>query len=320
MPAIPREQAGVSLDYVYVAAGLVALVTGGDMLVRGAAALALRLGMPPLVIGLTVVGFGTSLPELLTSLRAALAGSPGIALGNVVGSNIANILLILGVAALLSPMAISRREFRRDGGILALTTLACAALILSGQIGRPAGLALVAGLVLYLGWLLRNPGTEADADLAPDTPPAAGPALVRLAAGLGLLVAGAWALVAGAVSLAASWGVSESLIGLTIVAVGTSLPELATSAAAARRGQADLAFGNVVGSNIFNILGILGITALVSPLPVPPAIAGTDVWVLLAATVALIAVSVTGWRITRREGLALLGAYAAYIGLLAATA
>ena len=338
--------------YILLALGLVLLVAGGESLVRGASALAGRLGVSPLLIGLTVVGFGTSTPELVTSLQAAFAGSPGIAVGNVVGSNIANIFLILGIAALLMPFAVERTAFRRDGSVLVAATLACAAIVLTGALSRPAGLALLLGLVFYLIYAYRSErvdiegvgaanepvavtggGTAAlatapigawPAPSAPASPAAADvpvmPLPVALAwavGGIALTVLGARLLVDNAIDLAALWGVPETIVGLTIVAVGTSLPELVTSIVAAIRRKGAIAFGNVVGSNIYNVLGILGATALVKPIPVPDQIAGFDVWVMLAATGALVAVAVTGWRVTRGEGAVLLAAYAAYIAWMA---
>ena len=309
------------MDFLLIGLGLVGLLLGGELLVRGAVGVAARLGLSPMVIGLTLVGFGTSTPELLTSVQAALAGAPGIALGNVVGSNTANILLILGVAALLLPVAVVPGTFRRDGAALALATALCVAATLTGTIGRLWGAVLVAGLAVFLVTTLRS------ARAAPDAPAEALPglgaplarSLVLSVAGLGVTILGARLLVDGAVSVATDYGVSEALIGVTVVAVGTSLPELATTLVAARRGQNDVAFGNVIGSNIFNVLAILGITALIEPLAVAPQIAALDIWVMTAATVALIAVAVTGWRITRGEGAALLAAYAAYIAWLAST-
>ena len=309
------------MELVLIGLGLVALLAGGELLVRGAVGVAARLGLPPMVIGLTLVGFGTSTPELLTSVQAALAGAPGIALGNVVGSNTANVLLILGVAAVLMPVAVSAGTFRRDGMALALATAACVAATLSGTIGRLWGAALVAGLVAFLVVTLRSSRSDPDAP-AEELPGLGAPLALGLGlsvAGLAVTVLGARLLVDGAVTLARDFGVSEALIGVTVVAVGTSLPELATTLVAARRGQNDVAFGNVIGSNVFNVLGILGVTALVSPLAVAPEIAAFDIWVMTAATLALIAVAVTGWRITRVEGAALLTAYAAYIGWLAAS-
>ena len=309
------------MDLLLIAVGLVGLLVGGELLVRGAVGVAARLGLPPMVIGLTLVGFGTSTPELLTSVQAALAGAPGIALGNVVGSNTANILLILGLAALLLPVAVTPGTFRRDGAALAIATVLCVAATMTGTIGRVWGALLVAGLVGFLVVTLRSSRGAPDAP-ADDLPGLRAPlatSVVLSVAGLAVTIVGAKLLVDGAVALARDFGVSEALIGVTIVAIGTSLPELATTLVAARRGQNDVAFGNVIGSNIFNVLGILGATALIAPLAVAPEIAARDVWVMAAATVALIAVAVSGWRITRGEGAALLLAYAAYVGWLAST-
>jgi len=306
-----------------IAGGLVLLLAGGEGIVRGAVAVAQRLGLSPMVIGLTLVGFGTSTPELLASLQAALAGSPGIALGNVAGSNIANILLILGLAAVLSPLAVAPSAFRRDAAVLVLATLATAGLCLTGGVGRIAGAGLVAGLAVYLVVALREGAAaaparvyRAEAERAPPAPARLDVALAFFAAGLVAVILGARLLVTGAVTLAEAAGMSDTVIGLTIVAVGTSLPELVTSLAAARRGEADVALGNVVGSNIFNLLGILGLTALVVPLAVPAEILARDLWALLGATALLVVVAVTGWRVTRREGIALVALYAAYLGLL----
>ncbi len=310
------------MEWVLIGAGLVGLLLGGEALVRGAVGIAARMGLPPLVIGLTLVGFGTSTPELLTSLQAALAGAPGIALGNVVGSNTANILLILGVAAVLTPISVARTTFRRDGLAVALAALVCLVAVLSGTIGRIWGVAMLSGLVAFLFAALRRP-QDAAAAVEPDALPGLHAPLWRsvvfTVAGLAITILGARWLVTGAVSIATDFGISEALIGVTIVAVGTSLPELATTLVAAYRRQNDVAFGNIIGSNIFNVFGILGVTALVSPLPVDPQIAGLDVWVMIAATAALVAVAVSGWRITRIEGGALLLAYAAYIAWLVTT-
>ena len=318
--------------YLSIAVGLALLVVGGESLVRGAVALAARLGVSSLVIGLTVVGFGTSTPELVTSLQAAFAGSPGIAVGNVVGSNTANILLILGIAALIAPIAVSRTAFRRDGTALVLVTLAAVAVVLTGSLSRMAGVALLVGLVLYLMLAYRSErrpseaGTPAEAatETAPPdaiaSPLALPMALAYALGGIALTVLGAHLLVSGGSELAARFGVSDAIIGLTLVAVGTSLPELVTSVVAGLRRQGDVAFGNVVGSNIYNVLGILGATALVKPIPVPERIAEFDAWVMGLATLALVAVAVSGWRVGRLEGAALLIAYAAYIGWVAAGA
>ena len=313
--------------YLSLALGLVLLVLGGEALVRGAVALAGRLGVSPLLIGLTVVGFGTSTPELVTSLQAAFSGSPGIAVGNVVGSNTANILLILGAAALIAPLAVSPGAFRRDGIALVLVTLAAIGAVLTGNLSRPLGLALLFGLVAYLVMAYRSERGDAATDegaieTVGDANPGASPiglpvALLYALGGIAVTVLGAPLLVSGATELATRFGVSDAVIGLTIVAVGTSLPELVTSVVASLRRQGAVAFGNVVGSNIYNVLGILGATALVKPIPVPAEIASFDIWVMAAATLALVWAAVTGWRITRGEGAVLLVAYVAYAGWLA---
>lgn len=303
------------IDLLLIATGFAGLLLGGNWLVNGAVGLATRWGVSPLVIGLTLVGFGTSMPELVTSVQAALAGSPGIAMGNVIGSNIANILLILGLTCALSPMAVAKGTLRRDGLVMLGATMAALALVLWGSINRPMGLLLVSGLALYLISALRR---GEDATDMPQTQPV--PPLWQAAAGvlIGLVVTilAARALVTGAVAVAASWGVSESLIGVTIVAVGTSLPELVTSLIAARKGQADMAFGNIIGSNIFNVLGILGVTAMVRPMAVPDQFIALDIWVMAAAALAVLIMGTTGRRISRGEGAALLTGYAAYTSLL----
>lgn len=303
------------IDLLLIATGFAGLLLGGNWLVNGAVGLATRWGVSPLVIGLTLVGFGTSMPELVTSVQAALAGSPGIAMGNVIGSNIANILLILGLTCALSPMAVAKGTLRRDGLVMLGATMAALALVLWGSINRPMGLLLVSGLALYLISALRR---GEDATDMPQTQPV--PPLWQAAAGvlIGLVVTilAARALVTGAVAVAASWGVSEALIGVTIVAVGTSLPELVTSLIAARKGQADMAFGNIIGSNIFNVLGILGVTAMVRPMAVPDQFIALDIWVMAAAALAVLIMGTTGRRISRGEGAALLTGYAAYTSLL----
>jgi cation:H+ antiporter len=309
-----------NLTYILLLGGLTALLFGGEILVRGAVAIARHFNVSPMVIGLTLVGFGTSMPELVTSLNAAFAGSPGIAIGNVVGSNIANSLLILGVAALLMPIAVDRKSLIRDGSVMILASVICAGFVLTGSLSTIAGLVLLAGLAgfLILAFRTSDPA-EIIVDL--DAPPPSGllvPAL-QFAGGLAAVIIGANWLVTGAIDIARIFGISEAVIGLTIVAVGTSLPELVTSAIAARRGQSEVAFGNVIGSNIFNIFGILGVTALVSPLPIPPEIASFDIWVMIATAILIVILSATGRRVSRGEGALLLALYAAYVLWLALT-
>ncbi|PTW50808.1 calcium/sodium antiporter [Rhodovulum kholense] len=316
------------MDIVLVLAGLAALIAGGELLVRGAVALARRFGVSPMIIGLTFVGFGTSTPELVTSLQAALTGAPDIALGNVVGSNIGNILLILGLAALVRPMRVCPAALRRDGGALALATGLAVLAMLGGALGRGSGAAGLTLLVAYLAftiWQERRSATAAGAVYVAEADTLglldrSWAALPVMALGLGLTLVGAKLLVAGAVTLAAAAGLSEAVIGLTVVAIGTSMPELVTSLMAARRGESGVAIGNVIGSNIFNLLGILGVTALVQPLAVAGRIAGFDVWVMLAATAGLIVVAWTGGRITRAEGGGLVAVYGVYLTALLLTA
>ncbi|GAA0600624.1 calcium/sodium antiporter [Caenispirillum bisanense] len=313
--------------YLQLLAGLVLLLVAGDLLVRGSVAVARRFGVSPLVIGLTLVGFGTSLPELMASVQAALMGAPGIAVGNVVGSNIANILLILGAAAVLLPVAAGAKGLRRDLLVLTLATAALLGLVMIGVLPRWAGAVLVLALIAYTGSALvldRRESAMADlraheTEAAEALPPAnlgLGGGLAFTIGGLAGVVLGARFLVEAAVTLAEAWGVSETIIGVSIVAVGTSLPELATSVIAALKKESDVALGNVIGSNIFNILGILGVTAMVMPLDVPAEIVQRDVWVMLAATAALIAVVLLRKQIGRLAGVAFLAGYAAYVAVL----
>ncbi|MEW9918535.1 calcium/sodium antiporter [Marimonas sp. MJW-29] len=306
---------------LFILAGFVGLMLGGETLVRGAVYIAQRMRVSPLVIGLTLVGFGTSTPELVTSVQAALLGAPGIAVGNVIGSNIANILLILGLTAIIAPLAVSRESLRRDGAVMILASLALVGLVQVGVLSRNTGIIFLLGLAGYIIFALRPGSAEPMTDGLPDSPRR--PLWVALAltlGGLALTIFAARLLVIGATDLARALEVSEAVIGLTIVAIGTSLPELVTSLIAARRGQSDLAFGNIIGSNIFNILGILGVTAIVAPLDIPARFAGVDIWVMMAAAFALMVFARTGWRIGRSEGGSLLCAFAGYSLYLGMTA
>ena len=254
------------------AASLLMLYFGGEALIRGASALASRLGISSLAIGLTVVAFGTSAPELVVSLDAALSGANDISVGNVVGSNIANVTLILGLAALLRPCAVQARIVNIDAPIVIASSVALIAILANGSASRVEGALLLLALAAYTGFTFWEAQREPDRvrkELESAAPPQALSATrggVLVALGLALLVGGGHLLVASAVELATSLGVDQAVIGLTIVAVGTSLPEFATTVIASLRGQGDIAIGNVVGSNIFNILGILGVTAVVHPL------------------------------------------------------
>lgn len=301
------------VDYLYVVAGLIGLFFGGEALVRGSVGIARRLALSPLLIGLTVVGFGTSTPELLVSVDAAWRGIPDIAIGNVVGSNIANILLILGLTCVIWPVRVATGTLSRDTAVMVAAALLLLPLFFGGEIARPAGLGLVLALIGYLVWAYLHPG-----DAQPEDPdlPAAGSALragLWVVAGLVALMFGARFLVDGSVNIARTLGVSEAFIGLTIVAVGTSLPELATSLIAAFRRQTDIAIGNVIGSNIFNVLGILGVTAIITPVPVAARFLSFDLPVMLAASVALTGLLLTRPVMGRGIGLASLAAYAAYV-------
>jgi cation:H+ antiporter len=312
------------MTYVFIAAGFVLLLAGGEYLVRGSVAVARRLGISPMIIGLTLVGFGTSTPELVASVNAAVKGAPGLAIGNVVGSNIANIFLVLGISALLLPIATHREAFRRDGPALLIATALLVVALVSGSVTAAmgvVGLVLLATFTIYSYWSDRNSldavavmhGQEADEVDMPQT--GLWVALGIAFGGMAGVLIGAELLVRGAIDLARAYGLSEAVIGLTLVAVGTSLPELVTSVMAAWRRHADVAFGNIVGSCLFNILGILGVTALVAPLPVPESIMLFDVWVAALAAIMLVVFAMTGWRIGRREGAVLFGAYVLYIAL-----
>jgi len=309
------------MTILFLLLGLVLLVAGGELLVRGAVQLAQKFRISPLLIGLTLVGFGTSTPELVTSLQAAFAGSPGIAVGNVVGSNIANILLILAITALIFPVVVARETFKRDGVVLAIATLMCLGAVLYGQLTPILGAVFVAALAGYIFYAFRQEGqTNAAADAAAgivnDAQKPSLPGitldLVFVIAGLALTILGARFLVTSAIDIARDFNVSETVIGLTIVAVGTSLPELVTSVMAALRKHSDIAFGNIVGSNIYNLLGILGVTAMVKPILVPPQIASLDIWVMIGATVLLFLTATSRWRVGRVEGGIMLAAYVAY--------
>ena len=293
------------MDYLYLIAGLVGLFFGGEALVRGSVGIARRMAIPPLLIGLTVVGFGTSTPEW--------RGVPDIALGNVVGSNIANILLIIGLSALIWPITVMGATLRRDTGVMMAGALLLVPMFAMGQMGRLSGLTLVAGLAAYLVWAYRHPGEMAAEDVGVAAPASAFVSTLWVLGGLVALMIGARCLVDGAVSIARGYGISEAFIGLTIVAVGTSLPELATSLIAALRRQSEIAIGNIVGSNIFNVLGILGVTALIAPIPVASRFLTFDLPVMIAFSLFLTVLLLTRPVIGRGIGAAMLAGYAAYV-------
>jgi cation:H+ antiporter len=304
--------------------GLVLLIAGAELLVRGASRLAAAAGLSPLLIGLTVVAFGTSAPEFAASGAAALAGSPDLALGNVVGSNIFNVLFILGVSALVTPLPVARKLVRVDVPLLVAVSLLVFALCLDGTLSRADGGLLLAGLVAFTVVSIRISRADpiaANAAGGAPAPEAGGglPAnLALVALGLVGLVAGSRWLVAGAVQIAQAVGLSELIIGITIVAAGTSLPEVATSVLAAARGERDIAVGNVVGSNIFNLLGVLGAAAAIAPdgVAVSDAALRFDLPVMIAAAVACLPVFFVGGRIERWEGALFVGYWAAYTAFL----
>lgn len=304
-----------------IVGGLILLSGGADGLVRGAASLARQLGMTPLVIGLTVVAMGTSMPELVVSVDAVLQGSSAVALGNVVGSNVANIGLILGCSALISTLQVHAQVIRFDVPVLVVVSLLAGGLLIDGTLGRLDGGVLVLGLVgyvafnLYLAQDTMSPIARAEFDDVIPQSRSMGLDVLYIGGGLAALIAGAQLMVGGAITLAQQWGLSEAVIGLTIVAVGTSLPELATSGAAAIRGEGDIAVGNAVGSSIFNVLAILGITALVHPLA-EEGIRLIDGAVMVGLAAMLLPLMRTGYVLSRWEGALLLGAYAGYIGYL----
>ena len=296
---------------ILVAIGLVALAIGGELLVRGAVGIARKLGVSTLFTGLVIVGAATSMPEMVASIQAVLAGSPEIAWGNIVGSNIANSLLILGGAALVTPIVLAGVG-RRDSVVALLVTLAAAGIAYTGYADRYVGVALLVALVVYIVWRYRHPPAKAEVEAEETTaPPNFLLSLVFFVAGVAALVFGGGWLVTGAIEIASDLGVSETVIGLTIVAVGTSLPELAASAVAAFRGHAELALGNVLGSNIFNILLIGGVTMSVSGQPLPPELLLSAWPVCIASALLLVLLCRYMNRIGRLFGLLMLGAFAA---------
>jgi cation:H+ antiporter len=311
------------LHLFFIIAGLVLLAAGAEGLVRGAGAVALRLGVAPLVVGLTIVAFGTGSPELVLSVQAAVSGNGGIALGNVLGSNISNIALVLGVAALVRPMTVQSRLIRREAPVMIAATVLLVVLLVDGGLGRLDGALLLAGAALYVVFACvgARQGDIAvvtrEFDEALRESPRSGwrdPVLVI--GGLAALVVGADVLLRGAVSVASAFGVSEVVVGLTVIAIGTSLPELATSVTAARRGQADVAFGNAIGSNVFNILAVLGVAALVHPIAAT-GLRPLDVGVFVLSAVVLLPLLARGRVLDRREGGVLVAGYCAYILSLA---
>jgi cation:H+ antiporter len=307
------------LASISIVIGLLFLTFGADRLVLGSSAIALKLGVSPLLIGITIVAFGTSAPELIVSVNAALSGNGGISVGNVVGSNIANIGLILGIASLITPMTVHVNLIRRDIPIMIGISLISGWFIFGAEVSRLEGAFLFTGLIAFvvmsIVWAKKEtPSAELTEFEEPlkDAHIATWLAWVYVAIGLGLLAGGSELLVGGAVYIAEVFGMSQTLIGLTIVAVGTSLPELATSVTAAFKGESDIAVGNVVGSNIFNALGILGVAAMIRPLPTAT-FSMVDVGVMLGFAILMLPMARNNMRILRWEGAILLTGYAAYM-------
>ncbi len=317
------------MTWLMLFAGLVLLVIGADTLVKGAARLASSFGVPTLVIGLTVVAFGTSAPELAVSVKAAYAGQAELAIANAVGSNIFNVLFILGVSALIMPLVISKQLIRQDVPIMVLVSVLAFLFVLDGQISRIEAGALFVGLLAYTGFLFYQGKSQGASDEGDDEvaellkePKPMWQSLALVVGGLVLLVLGARWLVQSAVELATAWGVNEAVIGLTIVAAGTSLPEVVTSVIATIRGERDIAVGNVVGSNIFNILCVLGLSGLVSPTPLLAGAQMTAIDIPVMVAVALLCVPFffAGAILNRIEGALFLLCYVAYTWFLVALA
>lgn len=310
--------------YISLIGGLILLLVAGDLLVRGAIALATRFGIPPLVIGLTIVSFGTSAPELIISMKAAFEGASGIAIGNVVGSNIANVLLVLGMPALIRVTQCSESGTRSSTVFMMAVSIIFTALCWQGVLDITAGIILLALLGFFLSWTVwtsrraKNSTSSdlLDEDMLEEAPQNLGLAILFTLVGLIGLPIGGHFTIDGASAIARDWGVSEAAIGLTVVALGTSLPELVTTMAAAIRNQSAVAIGNVVGSNIFNILAIMGLTATVIDIPVPEEVLEFDLWVMLASSALMLPIALWCMRLTKLRGLAMLAAYAAYIILV----
>ncbi|MGE0791177.1 MAG: calcium/sodium antiporter [Sandaracinaceae bacterium] len=323
MRALIVRGTGDTLSWLFpilaVLVGFVVLVWAADRFVLGSAAVARNLGVSPLVIGLTIVGFGTSAPEFLVSLMAALTGSSSLCVGNAIGSNITNITLVLGAAALTAPMTVVGSVLRRELPVLIGCMLLATGLMLDGHLGRWDGWILVVALVVMMGWVvwlgMRSENPDETNEEQPDRI-GSGMAVFWIVVGLGLLMASSRALVWGATTLAHRMGVSELVIGLSVVAVGTSLPELAASVMAARRGEHEIAVGNVVGSNMFNVLGVLALPGILAPGEVEPVVLRRDLPVMFITTLAFFLMTRFFLRpshISRVEGAILVGCFVAYI-------
>lgn len=305
---------------IYIIGGSLGLFIGAEVLVRGASSLAIRLGISPLVVGLTVVAFATSSPELVVSIKAAIEGNPGIVVGNVVGSNICNIALILGVAAMISPMSIKTQVIKREIPIMIIVSVILLLILLDDTITRVEGVFLVIGIITYIILGYKYSMKERNnkevikefEEIIPKSPYKVWQSLVFILVGLGLLVFGSNLFVDGAVSIAEKFGVSQAVIGLTIVALGTSLPELTTSIVASFKNENDIAIGNAVGSNVFNILSILGISSLIRPIS-DTGITMVDLSIMMFFTILILPLSKTKFTLRRWEGSLLFCGYIAYM-------
>ena len=312
------------MDYALAIGGLLLLFVGGESLVRGAVGLARQLGVSSLFTGLVVVGFGTSAPEFVVCLEAALRGQYDITIGNIVGSNIANLMLILGVAALIQPVLSRASILKRDGLAMLLASVVLVGLAVFGEVSRASagGLLLMLAGFITICWISERraaDGASAAADEVEEVgrlPDRISLALLAALFGAGILVLGSHMLIDGATGIARAFGLSEAVIGVTLVALGTSLPELAAVIVAAYRNHADVALGNVLGSNVFNVFGMLGMTALIEPLSISAAFLDLDMWVMLGASALLLVFLTTGNRLSRPESLFLLAGYLAYVVFL----
>jgi cation:H+ antiporter len=318
----------MGIDILLFVVGLVLLYFGAEFLVAGSSAVALRLGIAPLVVGLTVVAFGTSSPELLVCLTAAYEGTDDISVGNIVGSNIANILLILGVSSMIKPMEVHSQIVRREFAVMAVASIMLVLVALDGEIVRLEGALLAVSMVFYLLYTFvsekkkADDGEDADAVEAPGVDELDGVDTdnsavwvdyVKIVGGIVGLAGGAFLMVDSATDIATDMGISELVIGITIVAFGTSVPELATSVVAAFRDESDISVGNVIGSNIFNIFLVVGVTAIVMPIVVGQAAIDFDLWIMLGVGIGVWPILRSGHRIARPEGAFMLVCYAAYI-------
>ena len=306
------------MELLQVVGGLVILVIGGECLVRGAVALANKMGVPTLIVGLTIVSFGTSAPEMVISIQAVLDGLPDISIGNIIGSNIANILLVLGITAVIAPIAVDSKILKRDAPLMMFATVLFAAFMFSGQISRIHAAIFLGMMVIYTLHLFRSVKSGEDAELLEeleeetDVHMASWKAIGAMIIGLVMLAYGSDIMVAGASDVARAFGVTEAMIGLTIVALGTSAPELVTCVVAALRNHSDIALGNIIGSNLFNIAVIGGTAAMVHPIAVNSIFLEYDVWLLILVTLLLLTFMLTDRKLCRKEGAVLGIGYIAY--------